>query len=675
MMGCKVFPCHTMRDGCCSCGKADCTSAAKHPAVTNGCKGASSDPEQIRKWWGAFPDANIGLATGTVSGVWVLDVDGPEGCAALAELEQRHGKLPETVVAKTAKGEHYFFRIPDGVSIRSLVRALPEVDTRGDGGYVIVPESDHRSGVKYLWVQSPEEIEIAFAPAWLLELVTRTKRSSSSRSNSDEAFAELAPDLDIRTAPGAPEGQRHNRACRLIGSALGRRVPIHVLTAYALAWALRCAPPMDEEEVLGIIGNLSEKDADSLDDFDPEQKEDWPVLRPEALYGLAGDVVRTIEPETEADPVAILVQFLVMFGCTIGRVAHSLAEATKHFGNLFAVIVGETAQGRKGTSFGRVQNVFEGATGGFPLVRKMTGLSSGEGLIWQVRDPIGKEDAKPKAGATAADTQGVTDKRLLVVESEFASVLAAIKRDANTLSPIIREAWDTGNLQSMVKNSPARARNAHIAIIGHITRYELKSSWPSVEGFNGFANRFLWVLSRRSKSLPEGGGPLDLSGLQKRLSECIEFAANFERMVRDEDARKLWASRYSTLGSGRAGSVASVIARAQPIVMRLSMLYALLDRSPLVRCEHLAASYAVWDYCEASAVLIFGQALGNQNAERILTALRQKPMATKEIHRLFNNRLSASELKSCLEMLLSQRRIRLEKQPTAGRPANVWHIS
>ena len=158
-----------MKHGVCSCGKVDCTSAAKHPRTRSGCKDASRDLEQVRKWWEAYPDANIGLATGGEGGVWVLDIDGPEGCAVLAELEQKHGKLPEPVVSKTAKGEHYFFRIEGDTSIRNSVRVLPEIDTRGDGGYVIVPPSNHRTGVEYLWKRSPEEADILPAPAWLLE--------------------------------------------------------------------------------------------------------------------------------------------------------------------------------------------------------------------------------------------------------------------------------------------------------------------------------------------------------------------------------------------------------------------------------------------------------------------------------------------------------------------------
>jgi hypothetical protein len=678
-MGLKVFPCHTMTDGVCSCGKVDCTSPAKHPRTRNGCKDASRDLEQVRKWWEAYPAANIGLATGTDSGVWVLDLDGPEGCAALAELERKHGKLPETAVSKTAKGEHYFFRVEDGTSIRNSVRVLPEIDTRGDGGYVIVPQSTHSTGVEYLWASSPEEVEIAPAPAWLLELVSQPKRSSARRANVDDLFNDLAPDSDLRTAPGAPEGQRHSRVCALVGSALGRNVPLPRLTALALAWGMRCEPPMDNEEILQVIESLSEKDGDKLEDLSIGDGPAWPMVRPEAFHGLAGDIVHTIEPETEADSMSLLLQLLVVFGATIGRKAHCLVESTRHYANLFVVIVGATASARKGTSFDRIRDLFRDVSGVFPPARIVNGLSSGEGLIWTVRDPIIKDAAsKSKAvpGVSDATTlQGVSDKRLIAFESEFASVLSVVKREGNTLSPVLREAWQSGNLDTLVKHSPAKATNAHISVIGHITLHELRTTWPTVEGFNGFANRFLWAMAQRSKLLPDGGRPIDLTGFQQRLADCINFANQGGTLTRDEQASKLWHDRYPTLGTSRMGTVASVIARAQPQVVRLSMLFALLDLSMTIRRVHLAAAFAVWDYCEESAVYIFGETLGNRTAERILSALRERCRTTKELHKLFNNRLSATDLKTTLEMLLSQRLIRFETHSTGGRPSKVWHAA
>lgn len=214
-----------------------------------------------------------------------------------------------------------------------------------------------------------------------------------------------------------------------------------------------------------------------------------------------------IEPHSEADPAALLIQFLVGFGSLIGRQAHFLAEADRHFMNQFAVMVGQTAKGRKGTSWGQIQRIFGAVDVEWNSTRVMGGLASGEGLIWAVRDqmheslPI-REKGRVVRYEDVISDQGETDKRLLVQEPEFARVLQVIERDSNTLSAIIRQAWDTGNLRILTKKQAAHSTEAHISIIGHITRTELARLLTDTTAANGFANRFLWVCARRSKLLP-----------------------------------------------------------------------------------------------------------------------------------------------------------------------------
>src|SRR5262249_11259588 len=160
--------------------------------------------------------------------------------------------------------------------------------------------------------------------------------------------------------------------------------------------------------------------------------------------GLAGDVVAVIDPHTEADPAAILIQFLSLFGNAIGRSAHFCVEGSRHFTNLFAVLVGTTSKGRKGSSFSQVERLFENvALDWFNERIHRGGLSSGEGVIWAVRDPIDKaervsrRDEIPRYEIIQVDP-GVTDKRLTIFEPEFATVLRVIEREGNTLSAIIR---------------------------------------------------------------------------------------------------------------------------------------------------------------------------------------------------------------------------------------------
>jgi hypothetical protein len=260
----------------------------------------------------------------------------------------------------------------------------------------------------------------------------------------------------------------------------------------------------------------------------------WPKpLAEEALHGLAGAIVRAIDPVTEADPAAVLVQLLVAVGNAAGRGPHFQVEGSRHGLNLYAVLVGDTSKARKGTSWGRVLDLMRAADPEWAAGCVVHGLSSGEGLIWEVRDPIHKsepvKDPKTKEITSYQDVivdQGVEDKRRLVIESELASTLRVMGRDGNTLSPVLREGWDSGNLRALTKNSPAVATAAHISAIGHITAAELTRYLDRTEVANGLGNRFLWVCSRRSKVLPEGGGEVaGRADLVRRLREVLTFAA------------------------------------------------------------------------------------------------------------------------------------------------------
>src|SRR5262249_31932990 len=155
---------------------------------------------------------------------------------------------------------------------------------------------------------------------------------------------------------------------------------------------------------------------------------------------------------------------------------------------------------------------------------------SGEGLIWVVRDPIEEKKEIKVKGRHTGDYEtvvvdfGIADKRLFVIEAEFANVLKVMAREGNTLSPVIRSAWDSGNLRTITKNSPAMATDAHISIIGHITRAELARLLTQTESANGFGNRFLWPAVKRSKYLPEGGAinTIKFNDLLDRLRVAIE---------------------------------------------------------------------------------------------------------------------------------------------------------
>ncbi len=411
----------------------------------------------------------------------------------------------------------------------------------------------------------------------------------------------------------------------------------------------------------------------------------WPKPSQEAFYGLAGKYVEAIEPHTESDPVALLGQFLTMYGNIIGRNAHIQVEATSHYFNLFIVLVGITAKGRKGTSLDQIIRTYLDIDSNWINTQIQSGLSSGEGLIHAVRDPVETKtpirENKRFTGEyeTIISDHGVTDKRLLVVESEFASALRVLKRDGNTLSAIIRTAWDSGDLRSMTKNSPGRASAAHISIIGHITRDELLRYLDSTEYGNGFGNRFLWICVSRSKCLPEGGAihTVDFSDLNSKLRQAVRFGASAERIFKTDSAKRLWQSVYPELSEGKPGQLGAMTARAEAQVLRLSAIYALLDLSIEVQDVHLKAALALWKYSEDSARFIFGDALGDPIADELLRLLSRKSTGfTKtDIRDHFNKNMPALEIDKALNLLLKLRRIEQVKETTSGRPAERYFIS
>ena len=176
----------------------------------------------------------------------------------------------------------------------------------------------------------------------------------------------------------------------------------------------------------------------------------WPIIEDDAYYGIAGDIVRTFDPHTEADPVGILIQFLAHFGNVIGKSPYYQVEAERHHANLYIVLVGRSAKARKGVSGNRVRSVMRAVDDSWIKDRIKSGLSSGEGLINEVRDAFETDS-------------GIPDKRLLIIEAEFANALAVMERPGNTLSSTIRKAWDGDDtLSTMSKNSPLKATAAHI---------------------------------------------------------------------------------------------------------------------------------------------------------------------------------------------------------------------
>jgi hypothetical protein len=265
--------------------------------------------------------------------------------------------------------------------------------------------------------------------------------------------------------------------------------------------------------------------------------------------------------------------------------------------------------------------------------------------------------------------------RLLIVEGEFAGVLKVMSREGNTLSPVIRQAWDDGTLQTLTKNSPLRATEAHVSIIGHVTKPELLRHLNQTETANGFANRFLFVMVKRSKELPFGGEAITASdGLIRCLNDALVFAKSAGEIAWGESAKETWREVYGPLSKGKPGLLGAVTGRAEAQVMRLAALYAAMDKSKTIEKEHLMAALALWDYAEASARYIFGDATGDSVADKIMEALRARPdgLTRTEIRDLFKRNESGERIDQGLSLLQVVGHARSTREETGGRPVERW---
>lgn len=389
----------------------------------------------------------------------------------------------------------------------------------------------------------------------------------------------------------------------------------------------------------------------------------WPAPPAPAVYHeLVGEIVKTISPHTEADPVAILTQLLVAFGAAVGRRAYFTVEATRHAPNEFMLLVGHSAKARKGSSWDHVRRLIATVD---PSIepRILTGLSSGEGLIWAVRDPTTQDPGHP-------------DQRLLVIEPEFASVLKAASREISTLSPTLRSAWDGRPLAILTRAAPARSTSAHIAVIGHITQHELRRHITHTELANGYLNRILIIACRRQRLLPEGGhhDPLHGTSLPRLLAATVKHAQTAGDVRLDPGARELWHHAYRKLAHPLPGIVGLITARAEAHTIRLALLYALTDGQRKISPPHLHAALALHDYAARSATWALNRATGQPLAEQIHAALQAHPagLTRSQISYTLKHNQPAGEIDHALHALQATGRATATQIATGGRPAQLW---
>lgn len=244
--GWAVLPLHTIVNGKCSC-QNNCDSPGKHPRIKQGLLNATTDINQITQWWHKWPQANIGIRTGSVSGIVVIDIDPRhDGDNSLSKLEHTYRQLPDTLEAGTGSGgRHVYFRHPGGYIPNGAGIFGDGIDIRGDGGYVVAPPSIHISGRKYSWDIGTEQYDLAPMPDWLIQLL--------------QAQTNRVPE---KVEGSIPEGRRHDTLLSFAGSMRRRGMRPESIYAALEIENQRCHPPISNHEIKNI--------AYSMDKYTPQ---------------------------------------------------------------------------------------------------------------------------------------------------------------------------------------------------------------------------------------------------------------------------------------------------------------------------------------------------------------------------------------------------------------------
>ncbi|MCM8612463.1 hypothetical protein [Accumulibacter sp.] len=404
-----------------------------------------------------------------------------------------------------------------------------------------------------------------------------------------------------------------------------------------------------------------------------------PKPSPAMLYGLIGDVGRAAAETTEANRYAVAAAHIAFLSAAIGRNVYLDVGNVKHHARLFMLHVGRTGRGRKGESLSlskRIREAIEqrpregagnlaGIADSFCGQMHDGGLSSREGLAVLIHDGymIGKEDVPP-----------IEDKRLWIIESEFANVLHQAKREGNTLSAALRDSWDGVSIRPATKTAPLWASNPHISLTGNITPSELLGLIESRELSNGFANRFLifWAERERIEPFPRPTPTTVVADLAERTEEVIRFAS--EGYPENKDSRPMELSadartEYARLYRGELSSVAdgekvaALIERRAPMLLRLAMIFALTDFTLTIEVHHVRAALAWTRFHRDSVRFIFNDAAGetaaqesSEAAAKILDYLKHNGRTSRSdlLTKCFSGHLAAKRLDEALDRLLME---------------------
>ncbi|MGZ3140567.1 DUF3987 domain-containing protein [Lentzea chajnantorensis] len=397
-----------------------------------------------------------------------------------------------------------------------------------------------------------------------------------------------------------------------------------------------------------------------------------PTIEPAAFDCYLGKLTTLMDPHTEADPAGVLATLVSAAGVFIGHGPHLQLGFEKHPLLVWPLLIGATGLGRKGTATNAALTLVGMADNGFRASNVHTGLSTGEGLaaVFAAEPEDGKAGSKPRLLPEG-------DCRLLVEEPEWASVMARMKREGNTLSATLRAAWEGGNLSTL--NVDARmARQSHLGIVAHITPGEFTAKVSASDLAGGTYNRFLPVAVAASKFFPAAPDTTLLGELAASFGDRLRSASQLGALGCTDAAELEW-KRLQLEFTGHLGrdrpQVDEFISRAGVTCLRIAALYAALDRTDQITPAHMTAAAALVRYSIASARAVLAP---NDAADKVmayLTAAAPNGKTTTEITKeVFQGHAKRDgiDLAALLGQLCDAGRLTKAVQPGKGRPTVTY---
>ncbi len=561
-------------------------SIGKHPRTAHGLSDATTDAEQIEKWWNLWPTANLAIRTGADAGLWGLDVDPRHGGdEALLALEFEHGPLPETATVRTGSGgRHVLFLHPGGTIPNSSAKIGGGLDVRGDGGYLVAPTSEHVSapGAKYEWLAPLATTPLAPAPDWLIGLIGARAVGSKPAAAPEDIDAPI------------PSGRRHQTLASFAGAMRrkGFSAPA-IIAALHAENAARCVPPLDDAEVERIAADIAKKAPAAAEPIlirvvqkeerPPNVAAPFPPVPDSVWRGWFGLYRDAMAPTTEAPDAYHLGAALVSAGLVLGRSCYTV-QGRRVYPNIYALLMGPSGI-KKDTAMERGELVLPPPGLRVAEYIRLPNISSAEGLIEQM-----------KGGHP-----------VLVTISEMSTLLKQAKREGTSnIIPWLTSLYDCPpEARLPTRKDPITAKSPYLCVLAASTPdwFDADVTDDLIRG--GFLGRFLFFTGDAKPDLPRPpeANPLAVLALRTRLYEVADELKKLGRRNGDEsgvsiplseDAGRWFDSWYPRRNRANdTDDLATLFRRVPMFVQKIAMLYAVLDGQVEITADDLELALEV----------------------------------------------------------------------------------